>query len=176
MAPLLAGLPKSLDAEERSLARLASNGTDPEKLDGISDSVLAPPQAKPSLIKKFLRPDIYCNYAIMRRLMPIEVSNVHDDAADQNIVKDAYLPQAVWAELPRLILPRDPAGISGPEVVETGKVIPVTDAGATLDEKNKIVLDQDKMAELYFKDKSQNMDQAMNLSIPTAVAAGSSAL
>jgi len=89
--------------------------------------------------------------------MPNEITTDDDESASQVLSRDAYLPPSVWAEVPRLIIPRDPAGISGPEVIESGKIVPITDAGATLNEKNKIVCDDDKMAELYFKEKSQAM-------------------
>jgi len=163
--PLLFGLPKSIEAEEREIVAttLATNG---EKNDSLGESELAgtavvgPKHAKPSLLQKFLKPHIYADYATLRRLMPTEISNDGDAQEDTVGLKDAYLPPSVWAELPRLVVPRDPAGISGPEVVDSGKVVPITDAGAVLDDKNKIIVDEDKMAELYFREKSQVMNAA----------------
>jgi hypothetical protein len=109
------------------------------------------------MLTKFLKPHIYCDYATMRRLMPDVEVNPDEEEIDPSLAQDAYLAPSVWNVLPRLIVPRDPAGISGQEVRESGKVVPITDAGATLDEKNKMVLDNEKMHELYFKEKEQQM-------------------
>jgi hypothetical protein len=59
--------------------------------------------------------------------------------------------------VPRLIIPRDPIGMSSHEVRESGKVVPITDAGAYLNEKNKIIVDDDEMSRLYFAEKSNRM-------------------
>jgi len=167
MAPLLQFLPKDLDAEERRLRAITkteSNGEekiankdDPlTELDRPITAVDTPSATKkPNMLTKFLKPHIYADYAYMRSLMPTEM--LEEQEMDDVLVKDAYLPPSVWAEVPRLVIPRDPAGISGPEVLESGKVIPITDAGATLDEKNKIVVDDDKMGELFFESKTQRM-------------------
>lgn len=173
ISPLLKFLPKDLDAEER-LARtmttetsanpaIAEKGEEPvsavdtpkEPIMEQDSPILAPKHPKPNMLTKFLKPHIYANYATMRRLMPHDILAEHE--LDDVLLRDAYLPPSVWAEVPRLIVPRDPAGISGPEVLESGKVVPITDAGATLDEKNKIVLDEEKMSELFFQDKTQRM-------------------
>jgi hypothetical protein len=160
ISPLLKYLPKSLDAEEKKAAKIIShdgeldgkNGVD---MEPVSSVVLAPKHAKPSMLTKFLKPHIYCDYATMRRLIPTEVNP--DEDIDPALANDAYLTPSVWNEVPRLIIPRDPVGMSGVEVVESGKIVPMTDAGAVLDEKNKMVLDEPKMAELYFAEKEQKM-------------------
>ncbi|KAF2671970.1 DUF221-domain-containing protein [Microthyrium microscopicum] len=160
LAPLLAYLPKSLDAEERLAANiLHKNGSIDEKndLEGVDSTILAPKHPRPNMLTKFLKPHIYCDYATMRRLMPKTEVNPDEEEINPALANDAYLAPGVWNELPRLIVPRDPTGISGQEVRESGKVVPITDAGATLDEKNKMVLDNEKMHELYFKEKVQAM-------------------
>jgi hypothetical protein len=168
IAPLLKYLPKDLGAEERHLRRLATGTsvgetTTNEEVEKngvtdkpVGDSLLdAPKHPRPNMLTKFLKPHIYADYATMRRLMPTEMLEEQD--MDDVLVRDAYLPPSTWAECPRLIVPRDPVGISGPEVLASGKVVPITDAGATLDEKNKIVVDDDKMGELFFQEKTQRM-------------------
>jgi calcium permeable stress-gated cation channel len=169
ISPLLDYLPKTLDAEERKAAAIVSGKIAPDngveyngardggeaELTHTSSIITAPKHPKPNMFTKFFKPDIYSDYATMRRLMPTEV-NV-DEEIDPILSRDAYLAPSVWNELPRLIVPRDPAGISGHEVIETGKVAAITDAGATLDENNKMVLDEDKMSDLYFKEKEQRM-------------------
>lgn len=171
MSPLLDFLPKTLDAEERKAAEIAAgkypdNGVVAEKDGGEAElskvaSVLdAPKHPKPNMWTKFMKPHIYSDYATMRRLMPTEVST-DDEQIDPALARDAYLTPSVWNELPRLIIPRDPIGVSGNEVIESGKVVAITDAGSTLNDKNKIILDDDVMADLYFKEKSQRMGYNM---------------
>lgn len=137
----------------------------------------APPSAggkpkkpkKPNFLTKFLKPHIYADYKTMRRLVPglvaaddgtvvVDESAVrHVVSVDGVLVRDAYLPPSVWDEVPRLIIPRDPAGVSGVEVRASGKVVPITDAGAVIDEKGHIVLDDEAMGELWFREKGQRM-------------------
>jgi calcium permeable stress-gated cation channel len=159
ISPLLQYLPKDLNAEER-LAREMTKGSSndaalAEKGEEPAPVILAPKHPKPNMITEFLKPHIYADYATMRRLMPDEMLEEQD--LDDVLVRDAYLPPSVWADPMRLILPRDPAGISGPEVLACGKIIPITDAGATLNEKNKIVVDDEQMSELFFQEKTQRM-------------------
>jgi hypothetical protein len=168
--PLLYNLPKSLDGEEEVLLALESgtnghrNGGGDEKVDsnGLTPVVPTTPHKKPSMFTKFLRPDIYTDYATLRRLVPhdlIDPSNLYasntlsnDPAANldttisnnlssSEIERDAYNPPSVASRTPLLWLPRDEAGVSRQEVAHTSKVIPVTDEGARLDAKGKVVWD-----------------------------------
>merc|ERR1711939_710155 len=101
---------------------------------------------------KYLKPHIYNDYHTMRKLVPEMVPE--DDEFDEGFVKEAYLPPSVWSEIPILIIPRDDMGISRQEIAQTPRAIPITDEAATLNEKGKIVVDEDKMAEFYWMDKS----------------------
>ncbi|KAG9515562.1 DUF221-domain-containing protein, partial [Aureobasidium melanogenum] len=139
LEPLINYLPKSLEAEERRLLDEDANAEKGEK-GMVADTNVElgpPPHAKPTFWKKFLRPDIYTDYATMRRLVPKMVSIRYESEEEQH----AYFNPAVTAQPQLLWIPRDPMGISRQEVRDTSKVIPITDEGATLDEKNKIVWD-----------------------------------
>ncbi len=134
LTPLLNYLPKSLVAEERHLLEIengASNGAGAKELDPA-------PHKKPNFLTKFLKPHIYSDYQTLRRLVPREFADI---AYDESVARDAYFHPAVTSRTPLLWIPRDPMGVSRQEVQETGKVIPITDEGAHLDEKNKIVWD-----------------------------------
>lgn len=152
--PLLNYLPKSMDAEERRLlaeergehdraAGANGNGMDAEKGDGYashSKTDLGPaPHKKPNFITKFFRPDVYTDYATMRRLVPKDVE-IHYSPDAEN---DAYFHPSITNTTPLLWIPRDPLGISRNECAQTSEIIPMTDEGAYLDEKNKIVWDAD---------------------------------
>lgn len=182
--PLLKYLPKSIAAEEARAAAadagaVAVGGAaelegspdakpaveEGEPTNGAAAAAAGKTQAAPSMLTKFLKPHIYADYAHLRRLMPAAVSDDRGEATGEatgasetgTIARDAYLGPSVWAELTRLVVPRDAAGVSGSEVRESGKVVPITDGGATLGEKNEIVVDEDAMGELWWKEKPQRM-------------------
>ncbi|GIZ41550.1 hypothetical protein CKM354_000485000 [Cercospora kikuchii] len=156
MEPLLNYLPKSLDAEERHLLAIEQGGADDvegEKfaakdvpangnggkpaLDGPNRDLGPAPHKKPNLFVKWLRPDIYTDYKTMRRLVPKEIAIHYDEDTSAN----AFYNPAISSPTPLLWVPRDNLGVSRQEVADTSKVIPITDEGAFLDEKNKIVWD-----------------------------------
>lgn len=97
----------------------------------------AAPHGKPGILQKFLRPDKYNDYATMRRLVPKELS-VHYEPI---IEEEAFFHPAVTNRTPLLWIPRDSMGISRKECADTSQVIPITDDGAFLDDKNKVVWD-----------------------------------
>jgi hypothetical protein len=141
--PLLYTLPRSLEAEEESLRFAAAEtmatpdreSKENEKNGEMSTS--AAPHKKPNFISKFLAPHIYADYETLRRLIP-QTSADLDNMYEESVVENAYFPPAVTAEVPLLWIPRDESGISRQEVAHTSKVIPITDEGSTLDEKNKL--------------------------------------
>ncbi|KAM0143464.1 hypothetical protein ACHAQE_002498 [Botrytis cinerea] len=148
MDPLLSTLPKTLEAEEESIrgeleAGMSGSPTvSHEKHNEKNGSSDLTPQSKPQggIFSKFFKPHIHCDYASMRTLVPhgnLDTENLYDDVTARN----AYYPPAVVSEAPLLWIPRDQGGISAQEVAHTSKVIPITDEGCTLDEKNKLVWD-----------------------------------
>lgn len=139
LTPLINFLPKSLESEERRLfeEEMAAESGDKEE-SGYNNTELGPaPHKKPGFIKKFLRPDVYTDYATMRRLVPKEIQIRYEEEDEQN----AYYHPAITSSPPLLWIPRDPLGISTQEVRETGKIIPITDESAHLDAKNKVIWD-----------------------------------
>lgn len=161
LGPLLSYLPKTLQAEERGLiaaeqneyneaameegVNTTSTGNSTEKthpankpVNGMAGSTPLPaaPHKKPNLLTKFLKPHIYNDYATMRRLVPRNFATI--EYTEKNAA-DAYLDPAVTSEPPLLWIPRDSMGVSRQEVRDSSKVIPITDEGASLDSKGKIV-------------------------------------
>jgi len=144
--PLLYSLPKSLEVEEESLVNALEAGTrngseDIKEKNGGNVSTSSPKLTKkPNFLSKFFAPHIYSDYATLRQLVPhglLDVNNMYEETVEEN----AYFPPSVTAELPLLWIPRDEAGISAQEVQHSGKILPITDEGVTLDEKNKLVWD-----------------------------------
>jgi len=146
--PLLHTLPKSLVAEEETFrAGLGlEDGAGPgnEKLasNGTTSSMAAAPHKKPNFLTKFLKPHIYCDYQTLRRLVPQHLVDP-DSLYTEEIERDAYFPPNIKSLTPLLWIPRDDGGVSGQEVRDTSKVIPITDEGASFNEKNKLTWDAD---------------------------------
>lgn len=173
--PLLNYLPKNLEAEEEALLAKegkhsydgegepsgsgAADGTngvdgvdgaDPEKAAINSPSAAPADGKKPNFFAKWIRPDIYTNYASMRSLVP---SNFADIFYEPEVERDAYLHPAITAKVPLLWIPRDAAGVSRQEVDHSSRVAPMTDEDATLDEKNKIIWNEDKGRPPIYEEK-----------------------
>jgi hypothetical protein len=169
LSPLLDYLPKSMDAEERRLlaeehGEVNGGGledgryADGEKeypsahaagangANGHRADLGAAPHKKPNMFTKFLRPDKYTDYATMRRLVPKDVEIKYSEGEEDN----AYFNPSITNITPTLWVPRDPMGVSRQECAQNGDVIPMTDDGAYLDDKNKIVWDaQDGRPPIY---------------------------
>ncbi|KAH6676394.1 hypothetical protein B0J14DRAFT_353575 [Halenospora varia] len=147
--PLLYNLPKSLEAEEESLRegmergdRIGSEDSAAKEKNGDAVALPVPATKKPNLFAKFFKPHVFADYATLRSLVPhslLDPENMYEQAVAEN----AYYPPAVTSEVPLLWIPRDAAGISAQEVRHTSKVIPITDEGCTMDEKNKLVWDSE---------------------------------
>jgi hypothetical protein len=158
--PLLYGLPRSLQAEEELIQlRAAANGASTSLEEGLAtnelsqeDTVtkapgpkaqLSAPGKKGNFIVKFLKPWIYQDYATLREWFISEEHLAEPIQYPDEIVAEAYLPPSVSSKTPILWIPADPAGLSKQEVAASGKVIPITDEGATLDEKNHVIWDSE---------------------------------
>lgn len=141
MQPLVDYLPKNLESEEQRLlgSEQGKLSGDPDRLDsvekGVQNTTLPAPQKKPNFFIKFLRPDLYADYATMRQLVP---QNVDTTQYPPEVEHGAYFHPSITAQAPLLWIPRDPAGVSRQEIKHSLKVIPITDEDAWLDEKNKI--------------------------------------
>ena len=96
-------------------------------------------QKKPNFFTKWLRPDVYSDYAAMRRLVPKDLEIRYEP----EIAHNAYYDPAISSETPLLWIPKDQLGLSKRAVSETSKVTPITDEGAYLDENAKIKWDAD---------------------------------
>ncbi|KAF4549097.1 Hypothetical protein D9617_23g005120 [Elsinoe fawcettii] len=139
LKPLIDFLPKSLEAEERRLLDEEKHAAANGDTNGHHTDLGAAPHKKPNVLTKFLKPHVYNDFATMRRLVPREIEIRYEPGEEEN----AYYNPSIIDEVPLLWIPRDPLGISAQEIRDTPKDIPITDEGASLDEKNKIVWDQE---------------------------------
>ena len=142
-APLLDTLPKSLEVEEEHLLGLEKEaGANGEK----GATSLPAPHKQPSMIQKFMRPDLYTDYHTLRRLVPRGFAEI---IYTPEIEKNAYYNPSITSSAPLLWIPRDSMGISRQEVAHTSKIIPITDEGATFDDKGKIQWDPETKPPIY---------------------------
>jgi calcium permeable stress-gated cation channel len=153
--PLLYYLPRSLEAEETALLSehgvLQSHdgafGKNHAAKNGMVESQAmseksAGGQPKVSFLKKWLRPDKYCSYKIMRKMVPQDFAEIIYSPETE---RDAYQHPAVTNITPLLWIPRDEMGVSRQECAHTNKVTPMTDEGAHFNEKGKVVWDQEAL-------------------------------
>ncbi|TQS35469.1 hypothetical protein Golomagni_04110 [Golovinomyces magnicellulatus] len=144
LEPLFQYLPNKLTAREEAInaeSIAIESGINGDSEGTISEIVAGPrSNKKSSLFVKFVAPHIYTNYTIFRKL-------ITDNGLDQNNINDssvadeAYLPPSVKSKPPVLWIPKDNIGISAEEIAETGKIISITDEGATISDENKIQWD-----------------------------------
>lgn len=158
--PLLYNLPQSLQVAEESLDTAAADleavapgsgtkgpahSTSAVEKARESSSVDAngaqPEGKKPNFLIKWLKPWKYANYAILRKVVPRDGQTDINTMYPPEVANDAYYPPNVSLTAPLLWIPEDPAGVSKQEVAHTGKVIPITDEGCTLNENGKLEWD-----------------------------------
>lgn len=152
--PLLYNLPRTLECEEQSFRlELGAVNSDLKSSNGASEK--GTPVAatkKPNFITKFLKPWAYSDYTTMRKLVPEDRADF-DNLYSEEVELDAYYPPSVTSPTPLLWIPEDPAGISKQEVRDTGRVIPITDEGCTLNDKNKLEWDSEGVRPPLWEEK-----------------------
>lgn len=180
--PLLYGLSRSLAAEERALqerdshaAAIASNekgehngvdavnngveGSNPAEAsngksatDGVKSANEGAKSKGANMFVKWLQPWKHADYHTLRKLVPEDIDHSEFEM-DPETEEKAYWPPCASAATPTLWIPEDSAGVSKQEVAETSKVIPITDQGATIDEKNKISWDEENCRPPIYEEK-----------------------
>jgi hypothetical protein len=130
-----------LEAGELKPDTLTSNGSIDRKADGSIAK-------KPNFFSKWLRPDKYCDYKTVRRLIPQHPPEI---IYTEEELRDAYYNPAVRSETPLLWIPKDKLGISDQEVRHTSKVIPISNEGSTLTEENKVEWNREEQPPVYSK-------------------------
>lgn len=96
---------------------------------------------KPNFIMKWLHPEVYEDYHVLKHMMPQEPPAME---APEQISRRGYAPPEMWMPAPRLWIPRDRARVSRQEVAHCRDVVGISDRGAWLDEKGRVVVELDK--------------------------------
>ncbi|KAI8633373.1 hypothetical protein F5Y19DRAFT_462415 [Xylariaceae sp. FL1651] len=158
--PLLYNLPRTLTEEEaaRTNNRLVENGEKNGVHDGVEHATSSSSHKgtsngkKLGLFAKFFKPWQYCDYEAMRKLVPVDALDVHTLYTDE-VERDAYYPPSVTSAMPLIWIPEDPMGISKQEIRDTNPVIPITDEGCTLTDKNKLEWDTEAVRPPVWEEK-----------------------
>ena len=139
--------------ESQASSNLKNDHTNGEGEKAASKPLDGPaPAKKPGFISKFFKPWNYSNYETMRKIVPearFDMDSPYTDEVEQN----AYYPPAVNSRVPLLWIPADPAGISKQEIRDTGKIIPITDEGCILNDKNKLEWDTEGVRPPLWEEK-----------------------
>jgi hypothetical protein len=166
--PLMYSLPRTLEIEEELLqaraTKSSTEGAEAEKqvsdettngeinggqsrIGALTSSLTGNGQSsvqkKGNPLMKFLKPWFYADYQTLRALVPHEQHIGIERQYDDDLESAAYLPPSVNSTTPILWIPSDKLGVSKQEIAQTSKVIPISDEGATLDEKNHIIWDHE---------------------------------
>ncbi|TID06605.1 Uncharacterized protein CH35J_000509 [Colletotrichum higginsianum] len=162
--PLMYTLPRTLQVEEESLSaeiegmdrKDSGRGVSEEQNGDSSNLFKKIPNIKKfspggeentvekggNIVTRFLKPWIFADYITLRQLVPHDAATI-DEMYPGAIQDNAYYPPSVSSLPPLLWIPEDSAGVSKYEIAQTSKIIPITDEGCQLDEKNKLVWDSE---------------------------------
>lgn len=136
LSPLHSYLPRSLDTEEETIR---SKEEDVESRTLLNDDR----PSKWNSIVRWFHPNFYRDYASLRQKIRRDLVEIKYTEEEK---RDAYLEPCIRTPPPTLWVPRDQWGVSQQEmrqtVFDSGSVISITDKGAHLDEKNRIVWDK----------------------------------
>jgi hypothetical protein len=105
-------------------------------IDFWSYWISPPPNINPNFLLKFLHPEIFQDYHILRQSIPEHIPT--SEYEEEGVLKDAFCPPAMRKRSPRLWIPRDEVGVSRQEVAHCGKVVEISDADAWVGEKGRV--------------------------------------
>ncbi|RAH73000.1 putative DUF221 domain protein [Aspergillus aculeatinus CBS 121060] len=137
LAPLNSFLPRTLDVEESAqLAKEEASAASTPLDTGLPHLHL---KSKWQSVWRWFHPNLYRDYAAIRGKVPRDHVEIRYSEQEQN---NAYFEPCITSRTPTVWIPRDRWGFSQQEVVDTDPLIPITNEGAHLSEKNKIVWDK----------------------------------
>ncbi|KAJ5524045.1 hypothetical protein N7494_010695 [Penicillium frequentans] len=129
LTPLNSFLPRSLDAEEEHL----------QEKEIIRNEINEQRRSRSLAFWRWFHPNIYKDYAALRRKVR---KNLDEVSYSPEELRTAYWEPCIASPSPTLWIPRDKFGFSRHEVMETDSIISITDEGAHLDGKNRIIWDK----------------------------------
>ncbi|PYH88204.1 DUF221 domain protein [Aspergillus ellipticus CBS 707.79] len=130
LEPLYTFLPRTLDVEEEAQQA---------KLEAQAHALDPRLAGKWEAAWKWFHPNLYRDYAALRGKVPRDHVEIRYTEKERN---NAYYEPCITARTPTIWIPRDKWGFSQREVLDTDPTIPITDEGAHLNERNRIVWDK----------------------------------
>lgn len=112
------------------------------RLDFWSAWITPDPNVQPNFVMKWLHPEIFDSYHVLRDAMPTELREMEMQYGE-GVLRGAYSKSSVRDKSPRLWIPRDEGGVSVQEVMHSGRVVEISDQGAWLDDKGRLVVDME---------------------------------
>lgn len=94
---------------------------------------------KPGFLQRFFHPEEHEDFVALRRLIPKD--SLPNIVYPENSKYCDYAAPDVWMPKPTLWIPSDEARVSKQEVAHTRLYTPISDKGATLDEKGRVVVE-----------------------------------
>lgn len=94
-------------------------------------------QEKPNFMLKWLHPEIYADYGVLRRSVPKVLAPTYPAEIERMV----YYPPAMYSQAPRLWIPADPGGVSRQEVKHSEKFVRITDKDGTIGEDGTVKMD-----------------------------------
>lgn len=124
---------------QRSAGAANTLGSEEEALQAKEDAqYVAPTVSRWEAIWKWFRPNLYRDYADLRRKVRRDLVQIRYSEEMRN----AYYEPCITSRTPTLWIPRDKGGVSQEEVRITSAIVPITDEGAHLNDRNKIIWDK----------------------------------
>ncbi|GAB0137386.1 hypothetical protein EsDP_00005654 [Epichloe bromicola] len=96
----------------------------------------------PGFLARWLHPEEYEDFVALRKAIPGDQLPAVEYPS--GFGKRCYLAPETWSAKPALWVPRDEARVSRQEVAHTSKYTPISDKGAELDEKGRVVAYYDR--------------------------------
>lgn len=106
------------------------------KIWGGSD----PSASAPSALARFLHPEIHEDFIALRKMLPAQEDLPYVGVPD-SYKGCQYMPPEMWMPKPMIWIPEDEGRVSKQEVNHTRKFAGISDKGARLDEKGRIIVD-----------------------------------
>jgi len=106
------------------------------------------PTSSGNMLSRFIHVNTYASRAQLEEYQSI--SNF-SEPYNEKVLQEAYFNPAITSEVPVVWIAKDPLGISTEEISKTDEIIPISDDGAYINEKNKVVWDRENCPEPVIK-------------------------
>lgn len=94
----------------------------------------------PSFMAKWLHPEEYEDFVAIRKQIPPECASDEVNEIPDDYKQCNYTPPDLWMPKPMIWIPQDDAYVSRQEVAQTKEFTPISDQGAVLDAKGRVIV------------------------------------